>query len=72
MFSSKADIIIVEEKAPPGKIRFICREKNTTWLIGDKESNLSHVDIEEIIGANRGPGIDISVYDEDGQTVGSA
>jgi hypothetical protein len=59
----------LDERAPEGKVRMIGVEGDRKWLIGDFDADTSYNDLADIAQDDRGPGVSILVYDEEGRSV---
>lgn len=56
-----------EPIAPDGMIRFIGEEKRIPFFIGDEDGPLTKQEIADIAHMNRGVGITVFVYDDEGK-----
>ncbi len=61
----------VKREAPPGKIRFVGEEHSSSWLIQDADDDMSPQEMEELVMMNRGVGIEIYVYNDEGELIKS-
>ncbi len=61
----------MKRQALPGQIRFIGEEHGRLWLIQDADDGMSPQEREEIVRINRGAGIEIYVYDDEGELIKS-
>lgn len=59
----------VSLKAPQGKIRIVGRECGRDWVIADLPDSANAGEIEGYFHDNRGAGIDVSVYDDEGKII---
>lgn len=62
----------VEARAPQGSIRLVGREHNNEWTIGDFPDNTPESELWEVAHFNRGVGIEIFAYNDEGKCLFSA
>ncbi len=55
--------------APKGKVRIVGRECGRDWVIADLPDDTPEAEIREHLHDNRGAGIDVSVYNDEGTTI---